>query len=292
MLNSIATRRAMLRAWAAHDVSVFNAFSQTVTRLTGRPLSNLRVLDLGCGANAPLTLMLHASGCKVTGVDGYLGHRWGLGFEPARYRAYLREAGLFKTLRKVAGELVFDRVYFNELARLTGLRLTETGLDMRAMDVQHLTLPDGVYDVIHSNATWEHIADVRAANATVARNLAPGGIAYIEIHLFPSLSGGHDLPWIVPGTTVLGDVKPWQHLRDPQWQAPVFLNRHRERDYRRMFEETPGLTIAEWHVEYTEGHDLATPEVLQSLPDYTREELTTRSIIVVARRAATAAVAV
>ena len=43
-----------------------------------------------------------------------------------------------------------------------------------------------------------HISDVPAANQTLARSLKPGGIAYIEVDLFSSLSGGHDLPWIVP----------------------------------------------------------------------------------------------
>ena len=91
-------------------------------------------------------------------------------------------------------------------------------------------LPEKTFDVVHSNATWEHVKDVEAANRTLAATLRPGGIAYIEIHLFPSLSGGHDLPWITPGRTVLGDVRPWQHLRDPDWKAPVYLNRLRERD--------------------------------------------------------------
>jgi hypothetical protein len=118
--------------------------------------------------------------------------------------------------------------------------------------------------------------------------LKPRGIAYIEIHLFPSLSGGHDLPWIVPGRTELGDVKPWRHLRDPNWQAPVFLNRLRERDYRSAFEETPGFEIVDWQTEYTEGLDYVTPDVLRDLPDYGAEELTKRSIIVIARKIAAA----
>jgi SAM-dependent methyltransferase len=286
MHSQVVNRREMLRAWAAHDADVYRAFVDTVTTRTSRPIDALRILDLGCGANAPVTVMLHAAGCRVTGVDAFLGHRWGLGFKPSRYAAYLREAGPFRTLRKVAGELVFDRTYFNELRAKTGLPLTDHGLDLRTMDVQAPTLPDAAYDAVHSNATWEHVADVRAATRMVADALTPGGIAYIEVHLFPSLSGGHDLPWIVPGRTVLGDITPWQHLRDPQWQAPVFLNRLRERDYREIFEATPGLSIVDWRTEFTEGRELLTPEVQRALPEYTAEELTKRSIIIVARKEA------
>ena len=284
VLRGHSNRLKMLRAWAEHDAEVYQAFTTTVSPLLAKPLKSLRVLDIGCGPNAPMTVLLHAAGCRVTGVDATLSPRWGLGFRPGRYAEYVRTAGLFRTARKVLGELSYDRTYFNRLAEVTGLPISDNGLDLRTMDVQTLALPPESVDLIHSNATWEHIADVKAANATVARALVPGGVAYIEIHLFPSLSGGHDLPWIVPGTTVLGDVKPWRHLTDPTWKAPVFLNRHRERDYRRMFEETADLVIEDWKTEYTEGQTLLTPAVLQALPDYTPEELTKRSIIVVVRR--------
>jgi SAM-dependent methyltransferase len=274
----------MLRAWAAHDVEVFNAFISSVKQLSDKPLSELRFLDLGCGANAPVTLLLHASGCRVVGADTHLGFRWGLGFKPARYAAYLGEAGWLKTLRKVAGEVVFDRVYFHHLSQISGLKLTENDLDLRTIDVQRPSLPANAFDVVHSNATWEHIADVGAAYRTVAQSLAPGGLAYIEIHLFPSLSGGHDLPWIVPGKTILGDVEPWQHLRNPNWQAPVFLNRFREQDYRRFLDEVDELEVLDWRVEFTEGQDLVTPRILAELPDYSVDELTKRSIVIVIRK--------
>ena len=284
MLANYRARKTQLEAWATHDAGIYRAFSAAVPELVGRPLTSLRVLDLGCGSNAPMTLMLHAAGCRVTGVDHYLGHRWGLGFRPSRYVSYAKEAGAARAARKFVGELVYDRIYYRTLAQLSGLPLREDGLDLRAMDVQNPRLPVNEYDVIHSNATWEHIPDVPAANRTIADALRPGGMAYIEIHLFPSLSGGHDLPWITPGKTVLGDVQPWQHLRNPAWQEPVYLNRLRERDYRRAFEDTPGLRIVQWNTEYTEGHEYLTDEVRAALPDYSDEELTKRSIIVVVKK--------
>jgi len=284
MMTGVRARREQLRAWASHDARIYTSFTDTVTRLMGKPLSSLRVLDLGCGSNAPMTLLLHAAGCKVTGVDAAIGHRWGLGIRPSRYAAYLREAGAARTLRKFAGELVFDSLYYRTLADATGLRLSENGLDLQTMDVRNPSLPVGAFDVIHSNATWEHVKNIDEANRTVASALRPGGIAYIEIHLFPSLSGGHDLPWITPGRTELGDVTPWQHLRNSTWQAPVFLNRLRERDYRRAFERTEGLSIVDWRTEFTEGEALLTREIQDELKGYTAEELTKRSIIVVLQK--------
>ena len=77
---------------------------------------------------------------------------------------------------------------------------------------------------------------------------------------------------------------PCQHLRSATWQAPVYLNRLRERDYRRAFEETPGLEIVEWRTEFTEGETYLSDEIRAALPQFKDEELTKRSIIVVVRK--------
>ncbi len=283
MVSGYGARVAMIKAWAEHDAGTFREFLQTA-RSNGVDPFRSRVLDVGCGSNAPMSVLLHSAGATVTGLDSYVGHRWGLGINPARYVKYVREAGIPRTLRKMVGEIVYDRHYYTTLARKTGLTLTERNLDLRQMDVQSATIPDASVDLVHSNATWEHIADVAEANQQVARVLRPGGLAYIEIHLFPALSGGHDLPWIVPGKTELGEVIPWQHLRNPAWQAPVFLNRLRERDYERLFRSTANLEIVEWRTEYTEGQQLLTEQIRAELPGYSDEELTKRSIVVVARR--------
>lgn len=283
-LQSVRSRREMLAEWARHDAATYLAFSDTLQR-HGVDLRAARVLDLGCGANAPMTLMLHSAGVNVVGVDAVLGHRWGLGFKLDRYASYLEEAGALRTLRKFAGEIVYDRVYYKTLARTLDLQLHEEGVQLRQMPADTLAFADASFDVVHSNATWEHLLDVAAVNCEVSRVLAPGGIAYIEIHLFPSLSGGHDLPWIVPGRTDLGGILPWGHLRDPNWTPPgVPLNRLREADYRRLFESTTGLRVLEWRTEYTEGEEWLSDDVLRALPDYSREELTRRSIIVVLRK--------
>ena len=276
-------RLEMLQSWARHDAAVYRAFVKTISNL-GCELSHARILDIGCGANAPVTLLLHSAGARVTGIDEYIGYRWGLGFKPGRYWRYLEEAGLRKTARKIIGEYVFDRHYYVALAEAIGFTITESGLDLRRMSAENLEFEDSSFDVVYSNAAWEHFSDVRQVNHEAARVLRRGGIAYIEIHLFPSLSGGHDLPWIVPGKTDLGGIRPWRHLRDLSWEPPVCLNRLREKDYCRFFEETRRFEVIEWKTEFTEGEEFITEQLLRELPDYTREELTKRSVIVTLRK--------
>ena len=287
-----------VREWAAHDVDTFTQFAGTMSAC-GIDVLQARVLDIGCGSNAPVTLLLKGRGARVTGIDYEIGHRWGLGFRPSRYTSYLREAGLARTVRKAVGELVYDRIYYQTLRERSGIRISEHELDLREMPVTDLAFPDNHFDAIHSNAVWEHIIDVPRANAELARVLKPNGVAYIEIHLFPSISGGHDLPWIVAnGHLELGDVPPWRHLRDPQWEPPrmersdrdegerVPLNRWKESDYRAAFEATAGLCVERWLTEYTEGESLLTEAIREELPQYTARDLTTRSIIAVLRKRA------
>ena len=276
-------RLEMLQSWARHDAAVYRGFVKTISDL-GCVFSGASILDIGCGTNAPVTLMLHSAGVKVTGIDEHVGYRWGLGFKPTRYWHYLQEAGLRRTARKIIGECVFDRHYYIALAQAIGFPITESGLDLQRMKAENLRFADSSFDVVYSNAAWEHFSDVKQVNHEVARVLRRGGIAYIEIHLFPSLSGGHDLPWIVPGKTELGGISPWRHLRDPAWKAPVYLNRLREKDYYRLFEETRRFEVLEWKTEFTEGEEFITNELLQELSDYTRDELIKRSVIAILRK--------
>src|SRR6187402_361243 len=107
MVNGYGARVAMLQAWAAHDADTFRVFTETA-RKNGVDPFRARVLDVGCGANAPMSLLLHSAGATVTGIDAYIGHRWGLGIKPSRYVEYAQEAGVLRTLRKLVGEIVYD----------------------------------------------------------------------------------------------------------------------------------------------------------------------------------------
>ena len=145
------------------------------------------------------------------------------------------------------------------------------------MNIENMSFPAGVFDIVISNNAFEHIASMSQAISEVHRVLKPGGITYTRIHLFTSLSGGHNLdlrnPYKIP---------PWNHLRSKNYTAPVYLNRLKEHEYISLFKARfeilniiDGLYI---------GKDLLTPSIRAELSDYSEEELLKMHITIVARK--------
>jgi hypothetical protein len=69
MLNSYSARREQLRAWANHDALIYRDFTEAVERVTGTPVSALRVLDLSGAEQRPRTDVM-----LVSKTGGYCGH--------------------------------------------------------------------------------------------------------------------------------------------------------------------------------------------------------------------------
>jgi len=188
--------------------------------------------------------------------------------------------------------VLFDRRSFTELSKAYGRVVRFDGIDTRVMDATAMAFDDSEFDFIYSMAVFEHISDIRAAVAEVNRVLAPGGIAVITPHLFPSLSGGHCLDWIWPDEKGSDVVPPWDHLRDHKYPPAAYMNKLKINDYRDVFRTM--MDVAGEQV-VTEGERLLTPELEDELgrKGYSREDLLTRTVTFFARKrqgsAATAA---
>jgi SAM-dependent methyltransferase len=145
------------------------------------------------------------------------------------------------------------------------------------MNAASLELPDDYADFIFSSLVFEHIDDVPGAVREVNRVLKPQGRAWINIHLFPSLSGGHHPDWTNGREPAHPRVPPWDHLLENRYPAASYLNRWRLADYRRIFNDY--LEVAEERLAPEPARELAPepPEVLLAR-GYTREELLTREV--------------
>jgi SAM-dependent methyltransferase len=239
-----------------------------------------RVLDLGCGGRAGVTLTLHTLGVPTTGIDYDL-----VAPRPSLFSwAHIaRQNGLERAAKTIGRQLLFDRPYYRRLCHLLRMKLRWDGLDVRTMDARDLVFPDDTFSFVFSAAVFEHISDIAAATAELHRVMQPGGYAYIKTHLFPSLSGGHALDWADPedAPRLNTPVPPWDHLRERRHPAHVYLNELRADDYLRAFAEHLDIVDCEY---VTEGQELLTPEIRDELSEWSEEDLTRRSLIAMLRK--------
>jgi SAM-dependent methyltransferase len=278
-----AYHRSRSAAFAEHDYrDVFGATRDRLAAALGRPVEGLRVLDAGCGQRTPAALLFLASGNQVTGIDTELITTGpGLGSFVRVWRAN----GLERAAKTLVRQLLFDPAYDRRLAELAGKPLSRRRLDIRCLSVTELPFAVETFDVVISNAVFEHVPDVALALGEVTRLLRPGGVCHIAIHLFPSLSGGHHMAWAFPDQSIPETVPPWDHLRENRFPAHVYLNRLRESDYRTVFEAEGRLELVDWVTTRTEGESLLTPEIQAELAGrYTRDDLLKREVIAIARR--------
>lgn len=240
-------------------------------------LKNKVVLDIGCGRFFPTTLLLHSSGSRAIGIDtAYIGLN--TAFAKRWWRSWVT-GGFYGFAREVFLDLSRGRQrYYRALQDLADFPLVFEGLDIRVMNAEKLELPDSSIDVGVSIDVFEHIAAVDKAAAELNRVLKPGGTAYLRIHLFSSISGGHHPQWADPEK-----VPPWAHLRGKADSIPVSLNRLRKAEYLSLFEQRLDVTEV-LEIDRGIGRHLLTPAIRSELAQYSDDELLTKSIGLVVRK--------
>lgn len=240
----------------------------------------IRALDVGCGLLHWQTAMLHSLGADVTGLDmEYVrADAW-----PDKYIRIWRANGLERAIKTGFWDYVYRGRYRRALRKHSPFDIGFRGLRFEQQQAETLPFGDDQFDLLTSHEVFEHIADVPAAVSEVKRILKPGGLAYINIHLFPSISGGHNMEWKYPDTEPSTQVPPWDHLRERLFDDhPSWINELRERDYRPIFEDA--LEILLWEASDYEGKTQLTPEIRAELSDYTEDELLKKGVIILARK--------
>ena len=244
-------------------------------------VNNAKILDLGCGQRATQTALFKADGADSIGID----------MEIPTYKMNLKTLirvirinGLERAIKSLLRHLLFDRRFFTDLSLQYGKTIPFDHLDIRIMNAANLSFFDNFFDFIYSVWVFEHIDNVHAAIKELSRVLKPNGVAWIGVHLFPSLSGGHNLDWVWPDKFLSKRVLPWDHLLDNKYPVNTYLNKLRLRQYREIFHKH--IDIVDEKLIY-EGDKLLTPEIertLQHKKGYTREDLLTRTVIFLCRK--------
>ena len=260
--------------FAEEHARFFRGFLADAGDIRGR-----HVLDLGCGKTFWLTLLLASEGAEAMGVDTEV-------TEPARelrkYLRIVRENGFERAARTIAWDLLFSTPYYRKLQQAYGKPLRFDRVQLRRTDGGTLPVADASLDWVVSHEVLEHVHDLDTVAAEIRRTLKPGGFAYLYVHHFTSLSGGHHIAWKHPDSAPSRKVPPWDHLRQNRFPlVPSWLNRVRVRDYRRILAEK--LQIVEWRWLPREGEVLLTPAIRAELAAYDEDELLHKGFIVIAR---------
>jgi SAM-dependent methyltransferase len=217
----------------------------------------IRILDLANGRLRPQYIILNAAGHKVYGID--------LVNRPERTRvdlAYAIARGFFY-------------LHTGWIGPKTGNHRLVCG------DVRALPFPNDYFDLITSIAAFEHFLDVPTVLAEMRRILRVGGLAWVNLHPFTSLSGGHNLNLTeIPLRHVPDGVDAWDHLRKRKLGFTATLNEWRLDQYVEEFSRQ--FEVVKQYCLMREGEELLTPELEAELSTYKRDELTCGAYIIVA----------
>ncbi len=273
-------------ARARHDYEhVFLKGLRDLQVLSPRPLSQSRILILGCGYTYPEVILYSAQAAFVAGLD-VLGAFYRDGVI-ATFRDIRRREGnpLQAAFKALVYRYKFAR-YYSILEELSGVPVEHERYVLLRYDGYTMPFPDASFDVVMSNAVLEHVEDMPRLVQELARVTRPGGISYHLWHNYYSLSGGHVAPEVYT-------AHPWGHLRGIYTQEG--LNRLRPEEVVEAF--TRAFRVeALYHVDAKhskrekdanyepEGAHLLTPELRRELAEYDEDVLLTRAFLLVARR--------
>ena len=241
------------------------------------------ILDVGCGRLYPQTLLFHSLGHKVVGIDIFY---ISTDRPPLKYYKSLRKNGWVVAIADFLDDILLKkRTFYKTLENLCVFPLTTQGLDIRQMNAEKLSFSDKSFDIVISNWVFEHIQNVPKAISEIYRVLKIGGMVYVTINLFTSLSGGHHFYWQEPEKVKPPyKIPPWDHLRKKKYPLPpVYLNKLREKDFLELFGRK--FKILEI-LRYKEGENLLNSQIQEELSQYSKEELLTRDLTIICRKEA------
>ncbi len=245
------------------------------------PIKGKTILDAGCGFSFPYSSLLASRGNSVVGIDAaYVSAEK---ISPSRCIKELKYNGFTWLMRTLVFAVLGKDKRFSEALRklgTSGQNVTKGSPTLIRMNIEKMDFPDDTFDIVISMAVFEHIRDLRKAVSEIHRVLKKGGVAYVLIHLFTSLSGGHHNAYMSPKK-----VPPWDHLRSQTCPVPVYLNRAREEEYVLAFSERFSILETNRTYEDESVEALLTPEILGELSCYSKSELLTRAICIIAKKA-------
>ncbi len=253
---------------------------ERIERRLGRPVSGLRMLEIGPGQGMERARYF-AQRNEVVTLDRDVIPTT---LDPRQYWQMARANGPGRAIKTAGRHLLIGRSADASYRKF--LDADAAPPERRTGDIEVEPLEREAFDVVMSWSVWEHISDPTRALENAVAALRPGGVAYISIHLWTAKDGHHD----IRAFTGRGDELPaWGHLRPGrrhEINPSSYLNEWRLGQWRSLFAEvTPGADeyLDQYEVPETHG-PLLVGELREELADYSDEELLTVNAVYVWRK--------
>ena len=259
----------------AYAEKIFEGQRRQIEKHRG-PLAGLRILELGPGHTLVAGLLMYVHGARcymgadlfpIAGKDAAL---------YKRLRAKLDQGPqLFPIAPSVRTEALRR---FDEAVSLQGesAQFDASKVECRyPVDAAKLPFADGSFDVVLSNAAFEHFFDPVAAVNECTRVLAPGGVGLHQIDLRDHRDFKNPLDFLC----VEDDA--WRKLHTDMF---CYTNRFRKSDFERVFAES-GVKLASIDVNMKAPVDPALrARFLPRWKDRTQEDLEALSAFFVVKK--------
>ena len=266
---------------ATSKIEYFRRFKSRCLKLLNKPMTKLKVLDVGCGKTYPFSYLFHLEGSQVTSLDTqYI--TTGIN----KYVKMLYHDEIKVSLKSLVRDILFTPTERKILKAGAEASNKTSNITFICSSAKEIPFPNNSFDVVFSVCAFEHIPNVEKAISECARVVTPEGLIYISYHLFTSISGGHHTRWFYPDSDPPSDIPPWFHLRG-QWDKYMHgmdynLNFYTLEDYRIAFGRHV-LVLKEFS-DKREGQKFLTEDVRRELAQYSEEELLTAFKTVIARK--------
>tara|TARA_B100000315_G_scaffold250688_1_gene283938 strand:- start:183 stop:1094 length:912 start_codon:yes stop_codon:yes gene_type:complete len=263
--------------------NVFLKEVKDIESITGRNISDLKVLIMGCGYLYTDVLLMKNVAKEVVGVDvleiffkdGYI----------KLFRNYLKNnksiiSSLFNSIKKRRG----IKHYYNYLESISRFKIDYNNVNLISYSGTDIPIESKYFDVVISNAVLEHAMDLNTFFKEIHRVTKDSGLSYHLYHNYYSFSGGH-LP------EIYCYKNPWGHLRGIYKTSDAQLNRVTIEQVSRIFNKYFNRCTV-YHVDKRhnkkdvdsnfsyEKEDLLTKEIKTELNSYSKDILLTRAFLI------------
>ena len=239
-----------------------------------------QLLDVGCGQLLGNAYILGVEN-EVVGIDMALPFRFPF---VADFVDSLLHCGAKRAAQTAVRQMLgMDRRFRYALRRQLGLQALPE-IKTQRMNAERLGFRDGQFDGAYSFSVMQCVADPLVAVQQLHRILKPGGVAYVQLHLYTSLGGSdHPLLWIEPEK-----YPAWAHLREstPYYRKHGLpVNEWRLAQYKDIFESVfDDVHYVYYEAERQQARDFLTPSIRAELHEYSEEELLTTTFTILARK--------